>query len=85
MTAEWGLGGPGASGQELGTESRWNAESIAVFSHELRNSLGAVRSAAGILWMESSAGPVAVHARRSAVSAPASVWAPARVVKPTKR
>src|SRR5688572_6973271 len=44
-------------GQELATETRWNEESIAVFSHELRNSLGAIRSAAGILWMESSAGP----------------------------
>lgn len=50
-------------GQELGTEARWNEESIAVFSHELRNSLGAIRSAAGILWMESSAGPAAVKAR----------------------
>ena len=55
---QWLLGG-----QELGTEKRWNEESIAVFSHELRNSLGAIRSAAGILWMESSAGPAAVKAR----------------------
>jgi signal transduction histidine kinase len=57
----WRLSPLGA--QTLGKEIRWNGESITVLSHELRNSLGAIRSAAGILWMETSAGPAAVKAR----------------------
>src|SRR4029453_8285563 len=48
----WRQGGFGRQG--FGRETRRNEESIAVFSHELRNSLGAIRSAAGILWMETS-------------------------------
>ncbi len=54
----WLLGG-----QKLGTKDRWTEEFIAVFSHELRNSLGAIRSAGEILRMETSAGPAAVRAR----------------------
>jgi signal transduction histidine kinase len=50
-------------GQELGTKNRWNEEFMAVFSHELRNSLGAISSAAEILRMETLAGPAAVRAR----------------------
>jgi signal transduction histidine kinase len=50
-------------GQELGTESGRHKEFMTVFSHELRNSLGAIRSAARILRMETSAGPTAVKAR----------------------
>jgi signal transduction histidine kinase len=50
-------------GPKLGKEIRWKEESLAVLSHELRNSLGAIRSAVGILWMETSAGPAAVKAR----------------------
>src|SRR5690348_8760830 len=38
-------------------------EFMTVLSHELRNSLGAIRSAAGVLRMEISAGPAAVRAR----------------------
>ena len=52
-----------SSGQELGTENGRNNEFMTVFSHELRNSLGAIRSAARILRMETSAGPPAVKAR----------------------
>ncbi len=40
-----------------------SSEFVAVFSHELRNSLGAIRSAAWTLRMETSAGPDAVKAR----------------------
>jgi signal transduction histidine kinase len=50
-------------GQELGTENDRNNEFVTVFSHELRNSLGAIRSAADILRMDASAGPSAVKAR----------------------
>jgi signal transduction histidine kinase len=46
-----------SSGQELGTEKGRNNEFLTVFSHELRNSLGAIRSAARILRMETFAGP----------------------------
>jgi len=38
-------------------------EFLTVLSHELRNSLGAIRSAVGILRMEISAGPAVVRAR----------------------
>jgi signal transduction histidine kinase len=50
-------------GQALGTENLLNDEFMAVFSHELRNSLGAIRNAAVVLRMETSAGPAAVRAR----------------------
>jgi len=40
-----------------------NNEFMTVFSHELRNSLGAIRSATQILGIHSSAGPVASKAR----------------------
>src|SRR5687767_11166764 len=43
--------------------NRWNEEFLAVFSHELRNSLGAIHSAAELLRAETSACPVAVSAR----------------------
>jgi signal transduction histidine kinase len=46
-----------------GTEHGRNTEFLAVFSHEVRNSLGAIRSASGILGLEKSAGPAAVKAR----------------------
>ena len=52
-----------SSGQELGMASSRNNEFLTVFSHELRNSLGAIRSAARILRMDTSAGPSAVKAR----------------------
>jgi signal transduction histidine kinase len=50
-------------GQELGAANGQKNEFMAVFSHQLRNSLGAIRSAAWILRMEISAGPAAVKAR----------------------
>jgi signal transduction histidine kinase len=50
-------------GQELGMENGRQDECMAVFSHELRNSLGAVRSAAWILRKETPGGPAAVKAR----------------------
>ena len=50
-------------GRELGTENGRNNEFVTVFSHELRNSLGAIRSAAQILRMDTSADPSAVKAR----------------------
>jgi signal transduction histidine kinase len=50
-------------GQELGTENGRNNEFVTVFSHELRNSLGAIRSAAHILSKDASADPSAVKAR----------------------
>src|ERR1700730_18067233 len=50
-------------GQELGTENGQTNEFMTVFSHELRNSLGAIRMAAQILRMETSAGPAMVKAR----------------------
>jgi signal transduction histidine kinase len=52
-----------SSAQEFGTENGRNNEFITVFSHELRNSLAAIRNAARILRMETSAGPPAVKAR----------------------
>ena len=52
-----------SSGQELGMTSGRNNEFMTVFSHELRNSLGAIQSAARILRMDTSADPSAVKAR----------------------
>jgi signal transduction histidine kinase len=52
-----------SSGQELGMESGRNNKFMAVFSHELRNSLDAIRSAACILRMDTSADPSAEKAR----------------------
>jgi signal transduction histidine kinase len=49
--------------QEPDTENRGNNAFLAVFSHELRTSLGAIRSATGILRVEQSAGPAGVKAR----------------------
>jgi signal transduction histidine kinase len=50
-------------GQELGAENGQNNEFMTVLSHELRNSLCAVRFAVGILRMEKSARPAALRAR----------------------
>lgn len=50
-------------GQAPGTENLLNDEFMAVFSHELRNSLGAIRNAALVLRRETSADPAAVKAR----------------------
>jgi signal transduction histidine kinase len=50
-------------GQELGTKNGQNNEFVTVFSHELRNALGAIRSAAHILRRDASADPSAVKAR----------------------
>jgi len=50
-------------GDKLAEENRRNTAFMAVLSHELRNSLGGIRSAAGILRMDGSANPVAVKAR----------------------
>ncbi len=52
-----------ARAQQLGTEYGPHSEFMTVFSHELRNSLSAVRSATEILRMETAAGPAAVKAR----------------------
>jgi len=52
-----------SSGREFGMESGRNNKFMAVFSHELRNSLDAIRSAARILRMDTSADPSAVKAR----------------------
>ena len=51
------------SGQELGMENGRNDEFMTVFSHELRNSLGAIGSAARVLRMDTSADPSTVKAR----------------------
>jgi signal transduction histidine kinase len=50
-------------GQVLGTTTGQNNEFVTVFSHELRNSLGAIRSAAHILRRDASADPYSVKAR----------------------
>jgi two-component system CheB/CheR fusion protein len=50
-------------GQKLGMENSRNNEFVTVFAHELRNSLGAIRSAAVILHMDTAADPSAVKAR----------------------
>ena len=52
-----------SSGQELGMESGRINKFMAVFSHELRNCLDAIRGAARILRMDTSADPSAVKAR----------------------
>jgi signal transduction histidine kinase len=52
-----------SSGQELGTEFGQNNEFMTVFSHELRNSLGAIRGATCILRMDTSASSPATKAR----------------------
>jgi signal transduction histidine kinase len=52
-----------SSGQELGMPNGRNNEFMTVFSHELRNSLGAIGSAVRILRMDRSADPSAVKAR----------------------
>jgi signal transduction histidine kinase len=49
--------------QEPDTANCGNNAFLAVFSHELRTSLGAIRSATGILRVEQSAGPAGVKAR----------------------
>jgi signal transduction histidine kinase len=51
-------------GQELGKDKGQRDEFMTVFSHELRNSLGAIRSATWILRAEASAGSTAVKARQ---------------------
>jgi len=50
-------------GQELGIENGPNNEFMTVFSHELRNSLCAIRFAVGILRMETSARPAGLKAK----------------------
>jgi signal transduction histidine kinase len=52
-----------SSSQPVVTGQDQNNEFMTVFSHELRNSLGAIRSATQILSIQSSAGPVALKAR----------------------
>ena len=52
-----------SSGQNPGTREDKNNEFMTVFSHELRNSLGAIRSATRVLSIEPSAGLSAVKAR----------------------
>jgi signal transduction histidine kinase len=49
--------------QEPDTENCGNNAFLAAFSHELRTSLGAIRSATGILRVEQSGGPAGVQAR----------------------
>jgi len=50
-------------GQELGTENGQNNQFVTVFSHELRNSLGAIRSAAHIMRSDTSTDPSTKKAR----------------------
>ena len=57
------IGHPLSSDQELGMENGRNNEFMTVFSHELRNSLGAIGSAARILRVDTSADPSTVKAR----------------------
>jgi signal transduction histidine kinase len=52
-----------SGGQELGAQNNRNNEFLTVFSHELRNSLGAISSATHVLRIEVPAGPAAVQAR----------------------
>jgi signal transduction histidine kinase len=54
---------PSFRGAELHTEDGQPNEFMTVFSHELRNSLGAIRSATEILHLETSAAPATVKAR----------------------
>jgi len=57
------MGSRSSSGQESGMESGRDDEFMTVFSHELRNSLGAIGNAARILRMRTSADPIVVKAR----------------------
>jgi signal transduction histidine kinase len=50
-------------GQDLNAENGQSNEFMTVFSHELRNSLSAIRFAVDILSMETSSGPAALKAR----------------------
>jgi signal transduction histidine kinase len=52
-----------AADSKLGAEIRRSAEFVAVLSHELRNSLGAISNAAHLLRMEVSPAPAVVKAR----------------------
>jgi len=54
---------PSFHGDELQTENGQPNEFMTVFSHELRNSLGAIRSATQVLRLETSAAPTTVNAR----------------------
>ena len=54
---------PSFRGHEFHTENGQPNEFMTVFSHELRNSLGAIRSATQVLRMETSAAPATVKAR----------------------
>ena len=49
--------------QETATRNRSNNEYMTVVSHELRNSLSAIRTATAVLSLDISAGPTAVKAR----------------------
>ena len=49
--------------QKVAEETRRNNAFMAVLSHELRNSLSGIRSAAGVLRKDESANPLAVKAR----------------------
>lgn len=53
-----------SSGHPVGTEDGQNNEFMTVFSHELRNSLGAIGSAIQILGVQPSDAPSAVKARK---------------------
>jgi len=59
----FGMGPQSLRGQEHGIENGRHNEFMTVFSHELRNSLGAIGSAVRILRMDTSACPAAVKAR----------------------
>jgi signal transduction histidine kinase len=50
-------------GRELGTGNRLHSSFLAVLSHEMRNSLGVIRSATHIQRLEASASPVTAKAR----------------------
>jgi signal transduction histidine kinase len=52
-------------GEELGEVTRPSADFIATFSHELRNSLGAIRNASQLLRTEISVSPVQAKARET--------------------
>jgi signal transduction histidine kinase len=57
------LGSLPLRGRELGADSGRNNEFMPVFLHELRNCLGAIRNATGILRLDISAGPATAKAR----------------------
>jgi signal transduction histidine kinase len=50
-------------GEESMTRNRWSNDYMTVVSHELRNSLSAIRTATGVLSLDISAGLTAVKAR----------------------